>query len=917
MKKLSSLITIASVVISQSTISAQEYVNKKIIDKSGNVSLVTLKKDFNVSSLTTGNLFRDVLQLSPDSDLRLSNSINDAKTKLSDERYQQYYKNILVEFGTYNLHYKEGKLTSMNGEVFPVNNISTTASITSAQALDKAIKYVSASKYMWEEGYIHDGYKKPSGELVLLPIQQPDETYQTVLAYKFDIYAAEPISRAYIYIDAIKGKVIFSEAIMKHSNQINNSQTINIKNKQDKRDENLKNITKKIATGTADTKYSGTKTIETTLSGSNYILHDTTRGGGVRTYNLKKATTFTSPVDFTDADNNWTAAEFNNSLYDNAALDAHWGVEKTYDYFKNVHNRNSYDNKGSLLVSYVHYGNAINNAYWSGTYMLYGDGSNNSSGFKPLTAFDVTAHELGHGVCSTTANLTYSRESGALNEGFSDIWGAVVEHEYAPEKQAYLIGEEITNYAPQYLRSMSNPKSAGQPDTYRGTNWRAATVAEGCATPNSNTNDNCGVHYNSGVLNHWFYILAEGKTGTNDIGNSYTVTGIGMTKAAKISYRVETTYLTPTSDYLNTRNSTILAAIDLYGENSLEAIAIQDAFYAVGVGVKYVASTDTTPPSIPTNLAASNTTGTQTKLTWNVSTDTNGIMGYKILKDGTEIAFSASNTAQITGLSPNTSYAFKVKAYDNNYNSSESNTVNVLTLDQLIYCTSLGNSTADEKIGKVVLGTINNTSIGTSGYEDFTYLSTDLTAGQPYTITITPSWTSTAYPETYSVYIDYNKDGDFLDSGELVWSKTSSTTTPVTGTFTIPNNATITSTTMRVSMKYADTTATTPATSCETFSYGQVEDYTVKILSGTLSTTAFDSSKNITIYPNPVKDVINIQSKTTGELDYKITDIAGRLITKGKSIDKKINIQNLKTGNYILELTDRSGQKSTEKIIKK
>lgn len=916
MKKIYLLAAVVFMTTSQSIVSAQEYVNKKIIEKNGSVSLVTFKKDFNTSSLSPGNLFRDILNLSSDSDLKLINSVSDDKAKLSDEKYQQYYKNTIVEFGTYNLHYKEGRLMSMNGEIFPANHVNTAASISASQAFSKAVDYVSASRYMWEKDYAHDGYKKPAGELVLLPVQQSDDTYQLTLAYKFDIFAAEPISRAYIYVDAIKGKVIFSDAIMKHSNQINN-EIITADNKSDKRDENLKNTIQKLATGTADTKYSGTKTIETTLSGSTYILHDTTRGGGVRTYNLQKATTFTNPVDFTDADNNWTAAEFNNSTYDNAALDAHWGVEKTYDYFKNVHNRNSYDNKGSLLVSYVHYGNNINNAYWSGTYMLYGDGTNNSTGFKPLTAFDVTAHELGHGVCSTTANLTYSRESGALNEGFSDIWGAVVEREYAPEKQAYLIGEEITNYAPQYLRSMINPKSAGQPDTYRGTNWRAATVAEGCVTPNSNTNDNCGVHYNSGVLNHWFYILAEGKTGTNDIGSAYSITGIGMQKAARIAYRVETTYLTPTSDFINTRNSTILAAIDLYGENSLEAIAVQDAFYAVGVGTKYATPTDITPPTVPTNLVASNTTGTQTKLTWTASTDTNGILGYKIIKNGAEVAFSATNTAQITGLSPNTSYAFKVKAYDNNYNSVESNSVNVLTLNQLLYCNSLGNSTADEKIGKVVLGTISNTSTGTSGYEDFTYLSTDVTAGQSYTITVTPTWTSTAYSEAYSVYIDYNKDGDFLDSGELVWSKTGSTTTPVTGTFIIPANASVASTTMRVSMKYVDTSSPNPATSCETFAYGQVEDYSVNILSGSLSTSASNLVKSISIYPNPVKDIINIQSKTAGELDYKITDIAGRMISKGKSADKKINIQNLKTGNYILELTDKSGQKTTEKIIKK
>ena len=178
-------------------------------------------------------------------------------------------------------------------------------------------------------------------------------------------------------------------------------------------------------------------------------MHDTTRGGGVRTYNLKKLTTLGSAVDFEDNDNNWTAAEFDNALFDNAALDAHLGVENTYDYFFTTFGRNSYNGLGTLLRSYVHYGNAYENAGWTGSEMIYGDGA---STFKPLTAFDVTAHELGHGVCSSSAQLIYARESGALNEALSDIWGAAAEFKYAPTKQTSLIGEEITKASPDVYK---------------------------------------------------------------------------------------------------------------------------------------------------------------------------------------------------------------------------------------------------------------------------------------------------------------------------------------------------------------------------------------------------------------------------------------------------------------------------------
>jgi Zn-dependent metalloprotease len=100
-------------------------------------------------------------------------------------------------------------------------------------------------------------------------------------------------------------------------------------------------------------------------------------------------------------------------------------------------------------------------------------------------------------------------------------------------------------------------------------------------------NDYCGVHTNSGVLNHWFYILTIGKTGTNDIGNSYNVTGINIDKAAKIAYRLESVYLSANSTYANARTYGIQAATDLYGAGSPEVIATTNAFYAVGVGSAY------------------------------------------------------------------------------------------------------------------------------------------------------------------------------------------------------------------------------------------------------------------------------------------------------------------------------------------
>lgn len=206
--------------------------------------------------------------------------------------------------------------------------------------------------------------------------------------------------------------------------------------------------------------------------------------------------------------------------------------------------------------------------------MYYGDGR---STFNPLASLDVCGHEIGHAVCEHTCNLTYQGESGALNEGFSDIWGAHSELATAftltiPGKSTWLIGEEVMRNGGA-LRSMQNPNLYWQPDTYKGTHWANTASAW----------DNGGVHTNSGVLNFWFYLLSVGGSGTNDKGNAYSVPTIGMGKAARIAYATEQ-QLSPSSNFSVCRSVSIQMAKQLYGTNSAEARAVAAAWYAVGVG---------------------------------------------------------------------------------------------------------------------------------------------------------------------------------------------------------------------------------------------------------------------------------------------------------------------------------------------
>jgi len=241
---------------------------------------------------------------------------------------------------------------------------------------------------------------------------------------------------------------------------------------------------------------------------------------------------------------------------------------------------------------------------------------------------------------------------------------------------------------------------------------------------------------------------------------------------------------------------------------------------------------DTQAPSNPTGLTASNITQTALSLSWTASTDNVGVTRYDVYQGNNVIGTATSTSYNVTGLNANTAYQFRVRAKDAAGNiSGFSNTASATTLDDNntpTYCNSNGQNASDEYINNVLLGNINNTSTGvTGGYGDYTSLSTTLLKGASNTITITPAWTGTVYNEAYSVWIDYNQDGDFSDSGEQVWTKTASKDTSVSGNFIVPNTATNGTTRMRVSMKYNGI-----PTPCESFRFGEVEDYTVSIETG-------------------------------------------------------------------------------------
>ncbi|MEU8712988.1 MULTISPECIES: M4 family metallopeptidase [unclassified Streptomyces] len=329
------------------------------------------------------------------------------------------------------------------------------------------------------------------------------------------------------------------------------------------------------ATGTGKSLYSGTVSLSTNLSGSTYQLYDTTRGGH-KTYNLARGTSGTGSL-FTDADNTWgTGTASSSSTDQTAAVDAAYGAQETWDFYKATFGRNGIKNNGVAAYSRVHYSSGYVNAFWDDSCfcMTYGDGSGNT---HPLTALDVAGHEMSHGVTSNTAGLNYSGESGGLNEATSDIFGTGVEFyaANASDPGDYLIGEKINingNGTP--LRYMDKPsKDGGSAD-----NWSSSVK-------------NLDVHYSSGVANHFFYLLSEGSGAKTVNGVSYnsptyngsTVTGIGRAKALQIWYKALTTYFTSTTNYKSARTGTLSAAAALYGSGSTEYNTVAAAWSAVNV----------------------------------------------------------------------------------------------------------------------------------------------------------------------------------------------------------------------------------------------------------------------------------------------------------------------------------------------
>jgi len=395
---------------------------------------------------------------------------------------------------------------------------------------------VPSTKYAWQDSLSEKSLKLikndaeatyyPEGNLVIL---------NNKLSYKFDIYSLQPLSRKAVFIDAHNGQLIDSFEKIHFCSAFTASGNSNYYNEID---------------------------FTSCFEDGAYLLKNSL-GGGMQVVDAVSENIISETDEFFDEDK--------------AATDIHWATQKTYEYFFNEHNRNSLDDNGMPLISVAHAKlskDSLNNAFWDGEKMSYGDGDGERYG--SFTSLDIVAHEMTHGITHFSSQLSKNSVSRALNESFSDIFGEVIEAANNEDGPDWITGADIV-VLPGYngIRNLANPNDGNmvqiQPNTYEGKYW-------------ADTNSLESIHINSGVQNYWFYLLAEGGSGVNDNGGAYFINGIGIEKAARIAYYNLVHYLGPGSDYSDAREGSILAAISLFEEGSTEVEQTIAAWCAVGVG---------------------------------------------------------------------------------------------------------------------------------------------------------------------------------------------------------------------------------------------------------------------------------------------------------------------------------------------
>jgi Zn-dependent metalloprotease len=521
-----------------------------------------------------------------------------------DERheiYDQYYNGVQVTGGGYVLHFSGSNLKFAQGNFIRIKDLNTTPRITQEAAARAFASHLSIP---------YSDVKSYKAKIIIKRIEgsAPADVHDACV-YETLLDANHPANDQIGYVDVTSGEVVTTESMFTHV----------------------------AATGTFATRYNGTKQAITENINGSFRLEDLTRGAPITTWNLNGSISTADRVHITDNDNNWTAAEHSASEND-MGLDVHWGLQKIYDHLSS-RGINSLNNAGIPITAYIKYGTtnaAKDNSGWHVTehYMQFGDGAVR---FRPMASLDIVGHECGHGIIDLQANWGTTGNQRAFHEGMADIWGAIFEYRInGVTANNWKIGEQLALLNKTCARNL------------QFTNDATADARMSDTFQSSQYNGNSDSYFRSGVLSHWFYMLVNGESGTNELGTSYNVTGIGMDKAQEIVQKaIFSGYLNFVTTYPDLRTAIINATIARYCNNSSEVAAVTNAWYAAGVGTAYSG----TIPSITGNdpICNSQAFSVQNQIA------------------GTTAFWSSGNTSQMT-VSPQSAVTTTTATRVNNYN---------------------------------------------------------------------------------------------------------------------------------------------------------------------------------------------------------------------------------------------------------
>lgn len=460
-------------------------------------------------------------------------------------RYQQMYKGIEVWGREIYVHLKsDNTINCFNGRYLPTpsNLTNITPSISEGQAIQVARDHLNISQDQWQ-----------ILEVKLALYHTEDEVFH--LAWLVDITDGL-LNHWFYFIEAHRGEFLHRVTRVYYDGPV---------------------------TGSGVDLHNQTRTLNLYQIGSEYCMIDASKP----MFDSSASTMPNDPVGVVwtlDAQNSddqlYHVTSTNpNSWPDKATVSGAYHGGIIYDYYNNVHSRNSIDGNGMTMPFIAHFKTNYNNAFWNGKAMIFGDGD--GVRFSSIIgALDVAAHEVTHGVTQHTANLIYQNQAGALNESFSDVFGTMIEFYEDTAGGNWLIGEDIFTPATpgDALRDMQDPASSYVPVGDR----QPTKMSEYQDLPNTKEGDWGGVHINSGIPNRACFQVAD---------------SIGRSKTEQIYYRALTNYLTQSSQFIDARIALCNSAADLYGADGPEEKAIKYAFDVVEVfGDSGSPPPDTLPP---------------------------------------------------------------------------------------------------------------------------------------------------------------------------------------------------------------------------------------------------------------------------------------------------------------------------------